>query len=424
MSVRISAPPRVQRMTLANGLRVLLQSDSTDPVVSVSIVFEGGSALDPEGREGLAALLADTLERGPRGMSFVEFSRAFERLGSHFSSEAGSELSTMHATFLARNAAAGMERIADLLQDPGLRSEDLEVVRALARTDLQAREEDMDDLAEDLFLEAIAMGHPYAKLPHGRRAGIDAITPHDLRAGYERSFRPDRAHLAVVGDFDENVLLPLLERRFGTLPNGKESPAPIPPLPASTEPRSVLRRFLEKGQVKIVVGGTGLSVKDPSRHAAIAWNHVLGSSSIRSRLGDEIRDRMGLAYSVSSRVLERKAGGFFLVHMGTRPENARRAIDAIRFELSRAAEGVGEEELNDARSYLTGSFPLRFTTYGRLARFWSRSSFYEWPDNYLDTYVERINALTREDLSRAASRIVPFARVLCACGPLPANLDE
>jgi zinc protease len=175
--------------------------------------------------------------------------------------------------------------------------------------------------------------------------------------------------------------------------------------------------------VKIVVGGTGLSATDPDRHAVIAWNHVLGSSSIRSRLGDEIRDRMGLAYSVSSRVMERKSGGFFLVHMGTRPENARRAIDAIRFELARAAEGVGEEELNDAKSYLTGSFPLRFTTYGRLARFWSRSSFYGWPENYLDTYVERVNALTREDLARAASRIVPFARVLCACGPVSANLD-
>jgi zinc protease len=423
MSTRVTAAPRVQRVTLANGLRVLLQSDATDPVVSLSLVFEGGSTLDPKGREGLAGLLADTLERGPRGISFVDFSRAFERLGSHFSSEAGSELSTMHATFLARHAATGIEHIADLLHDPGLREEDLEVVRALARTDLQARQEDLDDLAEDLFLEAIALDHPYGKLPHGRRAGIDAVTPHDLRAGYELAFRPDRGHLAIVGDFDEQAILPLLERRFGTLPNGKNAPAPVPPLAPTQESRSVLRRFLEKGQVKIIVGGSGLSAKDPDRHSVIAWNHVLGSSSIRSRLGDEIRDRMGLAYSVSSRVLERKAGGFFLVHMGTRPENARRAIEAIRFELNRAAQGVGEEELNDAKSYLTGSFPLRFTTYGRLARFWSRSSFYEWPDNYLDTYVERVDALTREDLSRAAARIVPFARVLCACGPLPANLD-
>jgi zinc protease len=423
MSVRVTASPRVQRITLANGLRVLLQSDSTDPVVSLSLVFEGGSTLDPPGREGLGTLLADTLERGPRGMSFIEFSRVFERLGSNFSSEAGSELSTMHATFLTRHASTGIERIADLLQDPGLRAEDLEVVRQLARSDLQAREEDLDDLAEDLFLEAIALGHPYAKLPHGRRPGIDAVTPQDLRAGYERGFRPDRGHLAIVGDFDEQVLLTLLERRFGTLPNGKDAPAPVPPVSPTQEPRTVLRRFLEKGQVKIIIGGPGLSARDPDRHCAIAWNHVLGSSSIRSRLGDEIRDRMGLAYSVSSRVLERKAGGFFLVHMGTRPENARRAIEAIRFELNRAAQGVGEEELNDAKSYLTGSFPLRFTTYGRLSRFWSRSSFYEWPDNYLDTYVERISALTGEDLARAAARIVPFARVLCACGPLPANLD-
>ena len=223
MSVRLTAAPRVQRTTLANGLRVLLQPDSTDPVVSLSLVFEGGSALDPEGREGLGSLLADTLERGPRAMTFVEFSRAFERLGSNFSSEAGSELSNMHATFLTRHATTGIELIADLLHDPGLRGEDLDVVRALARTDLQAREEDLDDLAEDLFLDTIALGHPYAKLPHGRRPGIDAITPQELRAGYARGFRPDRGHLAIVGDFDEQTILSLLERRFGTLVNDKDS---------------------------------------------------------------------------------------------------------------------------------------------------------------------------------------------------------
>jgi zinc protease len=185
----------------------------------------------------------------------------------------------------------------------------------------------------------------------------------------------------------------------------------------------MVRRFLGKGQVKIVIGGSGLSAIDPDRHAAIAWNHVLGASSIRSRLGDEIRDRQGLAYSVSSRLLERKAGGFFLAHMGTRPENAPRAIEAIRRELARAAAEIRVDELEDAKSYLTGSFPLRFTTYGRLARFWSRSSFYNWPDNYLDTYIDQVNALTLSDLARAAARIVPFARVLCACGPVPEDLD-
>lgn len=423
MSSRTLAPPRVRRLTLANGLRVLFQQDATDPVVSLSMVFEGGSSIDPPGREGIATLLAETLERGPLSTPFVEYSRRFERLGSNLSCEAGTELSSVHATFLARHAMAGLELIAELFESPGLRAEDLDIVRALAKNDLDAREDDLDDLAEDLFLETVAEGHPYAKLPHGRREGLDAIRAEDLRAQFHRSFRPERGHLALVGDFDEAAMQSFLELRFGRLPNVGETPAPTPPLSPTTKDRLVTRSRPEKGQVKIFLGGTGLAARDPDRHAAVAWNHVLGASSIRSRLGDEIRDHQGLAYSVYSRILERKTGGFFLVHVGTRAENATRAVASIRAELARAKAGVTDAELADAKSYLTGSFPLRFTTYGRLARFWSRASFFEWPENYLETYVHDVNALTTADLSRAASRLVPGARVLAACGPVPDDLN-
>jgi zinc protease len=151
-------------------------------------------------------------------------------------------------------------------------------------------------------------------------------------------------------------------------------------------------------------------------------NQILGSSSIRSRLGDELRDNQGLAYSVYSRNYERSAGGFFLVHMGTRPENVEKSVVGIRNELRKMTEGVTAEELDDAKAYLTGSFPLRFTTYGRLARFWTRHSFYEWPDDYLDTYIERVRAIEAADVRRATERIVANARVLAVAGPVGADL--
>lgn len=423
MSATTAVAPRVRRHVLANGVRVLLQPDATDPVVSLSLLFEGGSSIDPPGREGAANLLSQVLERGPKSTPFVEFSRRFERLGSNLSSEAGTELSSIHCTFLARHLHAGLGLIFDLLEEPGFRDEDLEVVRALAKNDLESREDDLDDLAEDLFLETVAEGHPYSRLPHGRREGILSTTSEDLRALYRNAFRPDRAHLALVGHFDEAAVLALLESRFGKLQNPKEKAQPTPELSAIRGPKVATRLRADKGQVKIFLGGTGIAASDPDRHAAVTWNQILGASSIRSRLGDEIRDRMGLAYSVYSRLLERKHGGFFLVHIGTRPENAKRAVAAIRGELHRAGTAITEEELADAKNYLTGSFPLRFTTYGRLARFWSRSSFFEWPTNYLDTYVDHVRALTLTDLSRAAGRLLPQAMVLTACGPVPEDLN-
>jgi predicted Zn-dependent peptidase len=227
MSTRVTAAPRVQRVTLANGLRVLLQSDATDPVVSLSLVFEGGSTLDPRDGKDWPGSWPTRWSGGLAGFR-SSISRARSSDWDPISRRRRARSSprcTRHFWRVMRPPASST--IADLLHDPGLREEDLEVVRALARTDLQARQEDLDDLAEDLFLEAIALDHPYGKLPHGRRRGIDAVTPHDLRAGYELAFRPDRGHLAIVGDFDEQAILPLLERRFGRCPMGKMHPHPF-----------------------------------------------------------------------------------------------------------------------------------------------------------------------------------------------------
>jgi zinc protease len=413
---------RVERRRLANGMRVLLQPDHTDPIVSFTLVFAAGSALDGDDREGLATLTAATLERGPRSQPFVEFSRRFERIGSNLSIDAGAELAQLGATFLARHAQTGLEHVAELLADPGFRPEDLDIVRELAVSDVDAREEDLDDLAEDLFLRAVADGHPYAKLPHGTRRGLAAIGREDLLAFYRSAFRPDEAHLALVGDFDLDATMRLLEERYGALPVPNDLPLALPPLPETASTKTVVRTVAQKGQARIFFGGRGYSSTDPDRLAGVALNRVLGGSSIRSRLGDEIRDTRGLAYSIYSRNGERAAGGFFLIHMGTRPENVRAAVAAIREELARLPAGVTPQELDDARDYLTGSFPLRFTTYGHLARFWSRSSFYGWPEDYLETYVDRVRELRREDLQRIAVRLVAEANVLAVAGPITEDL--
>jgi zinc protease len=400
-----------------------LQPDRTDPVVSVSLVFHGGSYLDPPERQGLASLTADVVERGPEGVDFVEFSRRFERLGSHFSLAAGTELVHGDITLLARHAEAGLALVADVLERPAHRDEDLEIVRQLALNDLEAREDDLDEVAEDLLLRAVANGHPYAKLPQGTRDGLGAVNVADLRRFHPEAFRPDEAFLAIVGDFQEAKILRLLETRFGSLP--------VPAIPRPRTPRlesppgdhTVVRTRAEKAQAKLSLGGPGLGASDPDRFPAIALNHVLGGSSIRSRLGDEIRDRAGLAYSVSSRLYERAEGGFFVVSLGTRPENVKRAVTCVRSEIAKTAEGVTDAELADAKDYLTGSFPLRFTTYGRLARFWTRSAFYGWPEDYLDRYVERVRALAPADLRRVGARLASSARFLSVAGPVREDLE-
>ncbi|HMB68985.1 MAG TPA: pitrilysin family protein, partial [bacterium] len=319
----VAAGPAMARRELDNGLTVLLQPDRTDPVVSVSLVFEAGAASDPDGREGLAGLTADTLERGSASLDFVEFSRRFERIGSDLSVGAGAELAHLHATLLSRHAGTGLELMADVLEQPGFRERDFETVRALARNDLEAREDDLDDVAEELFFRAAAGSHPYARLSHGTRAGVDAASLDDVKAFHQSRYRPDHAYLAVVGDFDEAHLERMLEQRFGRLPNPPHAAGIIPPLADAPEETTVVRTRTDKAQAKLLLGGTGFSAASPDRLAAVVANHILGGSAIRSRLGDEIRDNRGLAYSVYSRNVPRSRGGLFCVQMGTRPENVR-----------------------------------------------------------------------------------------------------
>jgi zinc protease len=418
----VAAGPGVARRKLANGLTVMLQPDRTDPVVSVSLLFEAGAAADPDGREGLAALAADTLERGTASLDFVEFSRRFERIGSDLSVGAGAELAHVDATFLTRHAGAGLGLIADVLEEPGFREDDFRTVRSLARNDLEAREDDLDDVAEELFFRAVAAGHPYAKLAHGTREGVDAATLEEAKAFHAARYRPDRAFLSVVGDYDEAALERMLEERFGRLPNPPAAPARVPPLPETVAETVLVKTRTDKAQAKIFLGGPGISAADPDRLAAVMANHILGGSAIRSRLGDEIRDNRGLAYSVYSRNVHRSRGGVFLVHLGTRPENVRGAVEAIRAEIARLGGSLTPQELQDARDYLTGSFPLRFTTYGRLARYWTRSAFYGWPEDSLRTYADRVRALTAADLARAAERLAAGARVLAVAGPVGPDL--
>jgi zinc protease len=388
----------------------------------MTLLLRGGAFLDPPGKSGLSNLAASTLERGTSALHFVEFSRRFERLGSTFSIEAGSEIVHGDAMFLARHLATGLALVADLLEDPGYREEDLEIARGLALADLEARLDDLDDVAEDAFFRGVAGSHPYANLPYGTREGLAAVGAGDLRAFHARAFRADEAHLAIVGDFDEGEIERLLDARFGALPAGGSRRDPVGPLRAPDDVVLVETRP-DKSQAKILLGGPGLSANDPDRFAGIAMNQVLGASSLRSRLGDEIRDNQGLAYTVSSRNYERSAAGFFVVHMGTRPENVRRSVAAIRAELEKITEGPTDRELADAKEHLTGSFPLHLTTYGRLARFWARASFYGWPADYLDTYVSRIQALRPADLARVALRLAPSARVLSVAGPVDATLS-
>jgi zinc protease len=417
----LAAAAMPRRYGLENGLHVTLRSDRTDPVVAVTLLLRGGAFMDPPGKSGLSNLAASTLERGTSALDFVEFSRRFERLGSSFSLETGSELVHGDAMFLSRHLTTGLALIADLLEDPGYREEDLEIARGLALADLEARLDDLDDVAEDAFFRGVAGSHPYANLPYGTRDGLAAVGTDDLRAFHAPAFRADEAHLAIVGDFDEAEIERLLDARFGRLAAGGPKREPVGPLPAARDAVLVDTRP-DKSQVKILLGGPGLSANDPDRFAGIAMNQVLGASSLRSRLGDEIRDNQGLAYTVSSRNYERSAGGFFVVHMGTRPENVQRSVAAIRTELAKITDGPTDQELADAQEYLTGSFPLHLTTYGRLARFWARASFYGWPVDYLETYPSRIRALAPQDLARAARRLAPAARVLSVAGPVDASL--
>lgn len=404
-AVPATAAVDIQRVVSPGGIEAWLVEDHTTPLISVALAFHGGAALDPEGKEGLAELASTLLDEGAGDLDSEAFQQRLADLAIDFDFEADLDSFSGSLRTLTEHRDEAFDLLGLALGAPRFDPPAVERMRAALLARIARNLNDPGAIAHRVWWRAAFPDHPYGRPTGGTMESMKAITIDDLKGFVAGRLTRDNLVIGVVGDVDAPTLAPLLDRAFGRLPQ-TATPAKIEEAtPASGGAVVVVERDMP--QSLILFGQNGIKRHDPDFYAAYVMNHILGGGSFSSRLTIEVREKRGLAYSIGSYLHTLDHAGLLLGQVGTQNARAAETLEIIRHEWRRMRdEGPTEQELNDAKTYLVGSYPLRMTSTGRLAGMLSAIQLEGFPIDYMANRNSYIEAVTLEDVRRVAKHLL------------------
>lgn len=413
------------RTVLPNGLVLLHSERSHLPLVKAVLLVRSGAARDPVEKQGLASITASMLTEGTRDLTSDEFSKELDFIGASIGASASHDTMSVSLSVLSKDIEKGFRLFAGAIRKPAFRSEELKRIKKLQLDSLLSMKEDPDFIASRAFTEKVFGSHPYARYSGGTPESIRSIRRKDLKAFHREHFTPGNSILAVVGDIGREELDSLIERYFGDWEGRDPGLDPLPE-PAPGGPSRVLKD-MDISQANIFLGHLGIERSHPDYYPVQVMNYSLGGGGFSSRLMDRVRDELGLAYDIRSVFIPYMRSGLFYVNVQTANENAPKVLGEIRGIIDKVRkEGVTAEELEAAKAYLTGSFPRRLDTMGKLAGLLVSVEYFGLGLDYPEKYIAAVNAVTLEDTREAARRhIRPGDFVLSVAGRIEATgLEE
>jgi zinc protease len=391
------------RAVLNNGMVLLTSEQRTLPMVSIEILIHAGARYDAPKQDGLANLTAELITEGTKRRSALQISESLDFLGASLSARSGEDLASVSLTVLKKDLAAGLELLAEVLTGAVFPQEEIERQKQAVLGLIRAKQEQPGEIAELHFAAAVFPQTRYGRPVEGTEESVEAIPQASLREFYQRYYRPNRSIMAVVGDISHQEMIEALNQAFRSWNKGEPPPKPLA-VPGEAE-IGTIRVNKDLTQANIVLGQRGVGRKNPDYYALQVMNYILGGGGFSSRAMDSIRNQRGLAYSVYSYFSADKGRGTFQFVMQTKNETALQAIDIAKEEIRRIRQGpVSEAELNDAKDYLTGSFPLRFDTMRKVANFLAQVEYFELGLDYTERYPDLIRKVTIDDVTRVAQK--------------------
>ncbi len=391
-----------RREVRPDGLVLLHAERSHLPLVEITLLVKASPCDEPPEKAGLAGLVAGLLLEGTKTRTSEQVSEELEFLGADLDVSVEKDYTTITLSVLKRDLEKGFEIFSDVLLNPLFPEEEIQREKELTKGALRQSEEDPEFIASRSFNSALYGDHPYGRLVEGSPESLDAISRDDILRFYRAFYRPNNAILAVAGDVSREELAGLLEKYLSRwMP---ATPPRIEPPPVE-EPKDRVVITINRNltQANILLGSLGIERSDPDYYALSVMNYILGGGGFASRLMTRIRDEMGLAYDVYSRFSPGRYRGPFEVGVQTKNESAKTVIDVILEEMARIGEEpVSDEELRDAKAYLTGSYPLRLDTLSKISAFLALTEFYRLGTDYDERYGKLISSVTKEDVLRVA----------------------
>ena len=400
--------PPVTRITLDNGLRLIVAETHEVPLVEFYVMVGAGAAQDPPGKEGLAALTADALTRGAGDLDAEAFARTVESLGGALTAEPGTDGTIVNGEFLAEDFGVGLDLLRRTLREPTLAADEIRRGREAQLAGLVASLEDPSTVAEKCFAGFLYGSYPYGRWLAGSKASVAGLSRGNVRDFYGHWYRPNNVILAVVGDIATADAVAHVREAFGSW---EARPDAVPARAGPPEPLAARRVLLvdqpDASQAQIRIGAIAMARNDPELLPAQVANTVLGGG-FSSKLIEELRVKRSLTYGASSAFVARLTGGDFRISTFSKSPTA---VETLTLALDVAStfrrEPVDAKALAKAKSYLVGQFPLRLETPDALAARLAEIEFFGLPKDDLETYVRRVAAVTPMDAS--ARRRTPHA---------------
>ncbi|WP_298259863.1 pitrilysin family protein [uncultured Litoreibacter sp.] len=394
----------IEEVTSPSGIKAWLVKETSIPFTALEIRFKGGASLDEQGKRGAAYLMSGLLDEGAGDLDSTAFALAAEELALQYDFDAYADGFSISAQFLSENEDASVELLRKAINEPRFDQDAVDRVRGQVLSILASEEEDPNDIASRSFA-ALAYGdHPYASKLEGTAESVATLTREDLIASHKSLLTRDRVFVGAVGDISAQELGVLIDTLLGALPaKGPELPSDAPFLLSGGEtvvPYDTL-------QSVALFGHLGIARTDPDFFAAFVMNQVLGSGGFGSRLMDEVREKRGLTYGVYSYMALREHANLMMGQVSSTNDNVAEAISVIRDEWQKMSEqGVTQAELDKAKTYLTGAYPLRFDGNARIANILAAMQFDGLPIDYIDGRNAKVEAVTLEDIQRVAKRML------------------
>lgn len=408
-SLFVSALPgwaglKVQQITSPGGIKAWLVEEKSIPFVALSLGFKGGTSLDLPGKRGATFMMSGLLEEGADDLDAAGFRKAAESLAAEFSFDAHGDALTVSARFLTENADASIELLRKALLKPRFQDVDVDRVHAQVISIIAGNKKDPEEIASDMF-DSLAFGdHPYGTASTGTDASVNRLTRDDMITAHQNALALDRLVVAAVGDISAEQLGLLLDKLLGDLPaQGVEMPKKA----VLSLTGGVTVVDLPTPQSVAVFGHAGIRQDDPDFFAALVMNQIFGAGGLTSRLTAEVREKRGLTYGVYTYLATFDLAE--LVRGGVSSSNDRiaLALEVIKAEWAKMADvGVTQAELQAAKKYLTGAYPLRFDGNGRIAGILMGMQLDGMPVSYLESRNARIEAVTVADVNRVAKRLM------------------
>lgn len=404
----------IRTTTLDNGMAVV--TERMPDVRSVTAGFWVGTGSRDESPElfGASHFLEHLLFKGTPTRSARSISEDIDAVGGDMNAFTTKEYTSFYVRLLAESLDMGLDILSDILWKPAFRPDEVETERQVILEEILMRDDEPGDLVHELFAESLFPGHPLGLEVLGDEASITAMSRDDIQGFFAEHYRPGNVVFAAAGLLDHDAVVEGIAARFAG-PSGGERPVRVAPA-ESPEPRVVSKRKTE--QEHLVVGCSAYDRHHGDRYALAALNHVLGGG-LSSRLFQTIREERGLAYSVYSYRVAFDDAGALGVYAGTAPGRAAEVLRLLSDELdSLAASGVDERELAVAKGHLKGEMALSLEdSAARMSRI-GRSLLVHGEVLDVDELVNRIDAVTLEDVRRVAADILGRPRVIAAVGPV------